>query len=236
MEPRQIIYRFEFSAENTREFTVNIDTNGNAIQEILSVELPEWTDLGFAKCSHCPLQDFEHAKCPLAVQIVQAIEAFQAVISFDHVCLSVVTEERTITQSTSVQRALSSLMGLLMATSGCPYTDYFKPMALFHLPLASADETVYRASSMYMLAQYYRAKAGQETDVTLDGLKQIYHYMAELNRCMVKRIRGAIKQDAAVNALVLLDFFVKSFSYSIEDELEEFQGLFRPFLNINADR
>jgi hypothetical protein len=60
--------------------------------------------------------------------------------------------------------------------------------------------------------------------------------MDELNRCMVKRIQGAIKQDAAVNALVLLDFFVKSFSYSFEDELEEFQGLFRPFLNMDAGR
>lgn len=235
MEPRQIVYRFEFSAEKSQEFTVNIDENGNVVQDALDTNLPEWTDLNFAKCSHCPLQVSEYRKCPLAIQIVQAIEAFQAVISFDHVCLSVTTEERTIRQNTSAQRALSSLMGLLMATSGCPYTDYFKPMALFHLPLASADETVYRASSMYMLAQYYRVKAGQDADLSLDGLKQIYHHMAELNRCMVERIRGAIKQDAAVNALVLLDFFVKSFSYSVEDELEDFQGLFRPFINGNSD-
>jgi hypothetical protein len=30
-----------------------------------------------------------------------------------------------------------------------------KPMARFHLPLASEEETIYRATTMYLLAQYF---------------------------------------------------------------------------------
>ena len=59
-----------------------------------------------------------------------------------------------------------------MATSGCPHMDFFKPMARFHLPLANAEETVYRATSMYLLAQYFLQREGKEADMELEGLKK----------------------------------------------------------------
>jgi hypothetical protein len=42
-----------------------------------------------------------------------------------------------------------------VATSGCRYTAYFKPMARFHLPFANEEETAYRAISMYLLSQRF---------------------------------------------------------------------------------
>ena len=37
-----------------------------------------------------------------------------------------------------------------MALSGCPVLEQLKPMARFHLPFASVEETIYRAASMYL--------------------------------------------------------------------------------------
>lgn len=73
-----------------------------------------------------------------------------------------------------MQRGLSSLLGLILATRDCTYTRYFRPMARFHLPLASEEETIYRAASMYLLAQYLRANDGKQVDINLTRSAEIY--------------------------------------------------------------
>jgi len=84
------------------------------------------------------------------LSLVDLVTRCEELVSYDQIDVRVVTDEWTITQ-----RAISALMGLIMATSGCPKTAYLKPMARFHLPLASEDEAVYRVTSMYLLAQYF---------------------------------------------------------------------------------
>ena len=121
-------------------------------------------------------------------------------------------------------------MGLIMATSGCPHTSFFKPMARFHLPLASADETIYRATSMYLLAQYFLRKQGQETDLELEGLAKIYHNIQLINKALAERLRAITDKDSAINALILLDIFAQTLPYAIEDSLEEVRYLFTPYL------
>ncbi len=54
---------------------------------------------------------------------------------------------------TTAQQAMSSVLGLIMATAGCPWTDRLRPMARFHLPFASEAETVYRSVCMFLLAR-----------------------------------------------------------------------------------
>jgi hypothetical protein len=122
-------------------------------------------------------------------------------------------------------------MGLVIATSGCPYTVYLKPMARFHLPLAGEEETIYRAASMYLLAQYFRRGAGMPEDGSLAGLKQIYRDLQVVNTAMAERLRAVAEQDSAVNALVLLDLFAKTVPYSIEDFLADVRYLFEPYLS-----
>jgi hypothetical protein len=121
-------------------------------------------------------------------------------------------------------------MGLVMATSGCPHTAFFKPMARFHLPLASEEETVYRATSMYLLAQYFLKKEGQNADLELKGLREIYHNMHTVNTAIAERLRGASETDSTVNAIVLLDMYALTLPYVIDESLEEIRHLFRPFL------
>ena len=230
METLKITYTFYFPDQRQETIEVCLEPETLAPVGQLPAVLPEWTRLDFHQCEHCPLNIQTDPQCPLAARLVELVNSFEGILSFEELRVEVVTEERTVTKEVPAQQAVSSLMGLVMATSGCPHMAFFKPMARFHLPLASTEETIYRASSMYLLAQYFLQKAGKEPDVELEGLKEIYRDLETLNTHMAERIRAAISKDAAVNAIVILDFFAKDLSFAIEDQLEEMQPLFDSYL------
>ncbi|HKJ07570.1 MAG TPA: hypothetical protein VKA76_00635, partial [Gammaproteobacteria bacterium] len=140
------------------------------------------------------------------------------------------TPERTVTTNTTLQRGLSSLVGLVLATSGCPHAAFFRPMARFHLPLADENETIYRATSMYLLAQYFVHREGREADLGLSGLTAIYNDVQTINRALAERLRVACEQDAPVNAVVLLDVIAKAMPLTIGSQLAELRHLFRAYL------
>ncbi|HAA77003.1 TPA: hypothetical protein DCE37_17980 [Candidatus Latescibacteria bacterium] len=117
---------------------------------------PEWPRLEFNKCGHCSLSEETTPHCPLSTSISSAVRRFEDILSYEEIEVEVVTERRAIRKSLTAQQGLSALLGLIMATSGFPHTAYFKPMARFHLPFATEDETVDRAASLYLLSQYFR--------------------------------------------------------------------------------
>jgi hypothetical protein len=171
----------------------------------------------------------------VAVHLRKLIAICKNVLSYDTLHVDIITPERIISRGTTAQRGVSSLMGLIIATSGCPHTNYFKPMARFHLPFASAEETVYRATSMYLLAQYFLRKQGAEADLELKGLAKIYHDIQIINKAMAKRLSAITDKDSAINALVLLDIFAKALPFAIEESLEDVRYLFAPYL-IQSDK
>ena len=61
---------------------------------------------------------------------------------------------------------------------------------------------------------------------SLINLKHKYAELEDLNRYIADRIRNAIRKDAAVNAIVLLDILSKEVSYSIDDSLHQISYLF----------
>jgi hypothetical protein len=148
------------------------------------------------------------------------------VLSYDEVKMEVTTPERMVTKNTTAQRAVSSIMGLEMATSGCPRMAFLKPMARYHLPFATQEETIFRVVSTYLLEQYFRHKQAQSVDLDLENLKKIYAEIQIVNMAMTARLRATGVQDSAVNAVVLLDIYAKMLPYSIEDSLEEIRYLF----------
>ncbi|MDF1614467.1 DUF6901 family protein [Desulfurivibrio dismutans] len=187
---------------------------------------PDWTRLGQHQCVACPLTPEQAPHCPAALNLAPLVSNFEHLLSHDEIFLEVITEERKISQQTTIQRAVSSLMGLLMAASDCPRTRFFKPMARFHLPLASEEETIYRAAATYMLTQYFRNRQGRQPDFALDGLNEIYRNIQEVNSAMAKRLRGVTKSDSSVNAIILLDMYAKAMPYAIKQALEELAYLF----------
>ncbi len=221
-----IRYRFIFS--NKREEVIEVEIDRLTMESVSdnSGAPPDWCRLDFHQCPNCPLQIETHPYCPLATRLVKLMGAHKDVASFDEVEMEATTPERRVTKRTTAQRAASSLMGLIMATSGCPKMEFLKPMARYHLPLATEEETIFRAVSTYLLAQYFRHKNALSTDFDLENLKKIYGEISIVNTAMASRLRTASEQDSAVNAVILLDIFAKTLPYSIEDSLEEIRYLF----------
>lgn len=226
----RVEYRFHFPDDPRAEFVVELDEETLQPADSLPDTPPMWTLLEFHQCPNCPLSPRTHPHCPLCVRITPLIERFEGVQSIDEVALEVVTSERRTTQRTTAQRAVGSLLGLLSAASGCPHTAWFKPMARFHLPLASEDETIFRATSMYLLAQYFRQLEGGSADLSFAGLTRIYQQIHIVNTALADRLRAATHADSSVNAVIILDMFTKSLPIVIEESLDEIRHLFAPYL------
>lgn len=231
MKTYTIEYQMSFAKQQRVTYALEFDDQTAQLKNNTPVNLPEWTRLEFKQCTHCPLSGEQHTHCPLAANLVYIIKNFDALMSYDSLELKVITEHRTIYKSTTVQEALGAILGLVIPTCGCPHTAYFRPMARFHLPLASTDETIYRATSMYLLAQYFRKKAGKKTELDFQGLKEIYKNMQILNGAIAERLRSASKTDSSVNAVILLDMFTLVLPIAIEDSLTELRDLFTAYLN-----
>jgi len=191
--------------------------------------LPAWTKINFHQCPHCPLDIQKYTHCPVAIHLIKMIELLKSLLSYDEIHVDITTPQRHVSRETSAQKGISSLMGLIMATSGCPHMEFFKPMARFHLPLSSVEETIYRATSMYLLAQYFLQKEGRKADMELEGLKKIYRNIKIINESMAGRLRAISDKDVALNSLVILDIFAQTLPFAIEESLEDVRYLFSSY-------
>lgn len=225
-----IRYRFE-AADGTRaEFVATMDRETMEAREPEG-DPPPWTALDFRQCPHCPLDPQEHPHCPAAVQLPALLEAFDHLPSHAEARVEVSSAERTVSHETSVQQGMGALMGLLMATSGCPVMAFFRPMARFHLPFATPEETTFRAVSTYLLATYLRAReTGEEPSWSLDGLTEIYRDVHVLNKAMAERIRAATSTDSSVNALIVLDMLAVTLPMDVGAHLPGIRETFQAFL------
>ncbi len=228
-----ITFRYCFRlADGSREiFDLQLDADHLNLLTKPPEILPYWTDLEFHQCPNCPLTHSTHPHCPIAANIVNIVRSFEGLVSYEQIHVEVITKERLTSQDTTAQRGISSLMGLVIAASGCPHAAFFKPMARFHLPLASKEETIYRAVSTYLLAQYFLRKEGKSVDFDLKGLEKIYQNMQVINTFLAKRLRDATATDSSVNAIILLDIYAKSLPFVIGESLEDIRHLFEPFFS-----
>lgn len=219
-------YKFQFSNGSEKEFEVRL--RGDTL-ELLSNQdqpKPDWTKLKNDQCANCPLGD-EVPYCPVAVNLSHLVEFFKDAVSFDRATVSVETDERTYVKETTLQKGLSSIIGMYMVTSNCPVMDQLRPNVRFHLPFASSQETIYRAVSMYLTAQFFRMRKGLQADWTLENLTQIYEGVTKVNRGMSKRLSHASNEDANVNAVIVLSTYGDTMHSFLEDSLQEVESLFQ---------
>lgn len=219
-------YQFTFPDGKKKEFLVDFDNQ--SLQSELTNEnhYPDWAQLEFHQCVTCPLTSEDYLYCPLAVNLVPIIYWCKDLTSYDEVDVTITSAEREVRAHTSLQQSVSSLLGLLMSSSACPKMKFLRPLARFHLPLATHEETIFRAVSATFLKKYFDHKEIKNDEDSLFELKQKYKELQDLNRFIAERIRGATKCDAAVNAIVLLDVLSKSVSFSIDDSLQQIRYLF----------
>ncbi len=222
-----IRYRFHFPGH--REEIVDVKIDKHSMESIASDAIPPaWCKLDFHQCPNCPLRADTTPFCPLAVRLTPLVNILQGVVSFQEVDIEVTAPERVVSGRTTAQRAASSLMGLIMATSGCPHMAFLKPMARFHLPLATEEETIFRSVSSYLLTQYFRKRQQLDADFTLERLKRNYAEIRKINMAMSARLRTVSAQDSTINAIVLLDLLAKTLPDSIDDSLDLIN---HPFMN-----
>ncbi len=227
MDAFQITYRFLFPDGQVREYVVDIDAStGRSKLNAAPVSPPAWTALEHKKCSHCPLQSSEHPHCPIALSMATVVDDFKDHKSFEKVSVEVVTEERTYKKDIALQEGLFGLLGLLMSTSECPYFDFLRPMAMFHLPFSSLKETMIRSVSFYLLRQYFVAKKGGQPDFELKSFGEYYSQVEKVNEAMIERIRSISKADAEANSIVILDGFAKMLSFQLMDGLPDLESYF----------
>ncbi len=227
-----ITYRFLLDETRVLEFPINLDRINLSFINTDKSELPNWTRLDYEpRCVNCSLRNKGELYCPVAVNLKAVVTLFKDLNSYEIIDCQVLTKERNyFKEDISIQAALSSLIGIIMTTSGCEHLDFLRPMVKFHLPFASIEETVYRAASMYTLAQYFRAKRDFNSDLSLSGLVDIYNNIDDVNAKLCRRLREATNKDASLNAVVVLDVFAKMIPMSIEETLKVFELLFSKFL------
>jgi len=223
-------YSFQLPAGGERLFDVHLDADTLELVPAKGMPKPPWTKLKYFQCANCPLgNDIE--ECPVAVSLATLVETFKDAISFENTTVRVTTEERAYEKATTLQKGLSSIIGIYMVTSNCPVMDQLRPMVRFHLPFASMDETIYRAVAMYLVAQYFRMRKGKTPDWELKHLSEIYQEVAKVNDGMSERLRHASTEDANVNALTILSTQGGMVPVYLQDSLADMEHLFRRFID-----
>lgn len=219
------IYNFLFPDGSRKLFQITLDETAHYRNNGKS-DRPAWTLLSHSRCLHCQLPESTTSHCPIALNIADLVASFQDIASYSNCTVSCVSADRMVSKDTIVQDGLSSIMGIIMATSGCPSLDILRPMAWFHLPFASVDESLFRSASTYLLRQYFLAQTGNIPDFSLDKIKDHYLNIEHVNHGMLERIRCATVLDADRNAIVILNSLAQILGMEVDESLETLRPLF----------
>ncbi|UCG77473.1 MAG: hypothetical protein JSV21_07780 [Nitrospirota bacterium] len=224
-----IHYEFVFENGDKKSFTVRLSEKDLSFISDPDKEPALWAKLGLNQCKVCTLKADKKTYCPIAANLSDIVWEFKDFLSYQEVSVKVTSPERSYSKDTTVQEGLSSLIGIVMVTSGCPVMDQLKPVVRFHLPFATMEETVFRMVSMYLLSQYFRKMDGRLADWDLEGLNKIYGNVGQLNRDFAERLTVAANKDANVNALVNLDCFAAGIPMTADEMLDKIKNYFTSY-------
>lgn len=225
-EPLRYRYRFTFPDGTAKRFEISLHRETLELIPATEPTKPEWTRLKYHQCENCPLGD-DVDYCPVAVNLATVVETFKDNSSFENTTVTVEAAQRTYQKATTLQKGLSAIIGTCMVTSNCPIMDQLRPNVRFHLPFASSEETIYRAISMYLTAQYFVMQRGGKPDWELKKLAEIYGAVSVVNRGMSRRLSEASAKDANVNAVIILATLGGSLAHFLEDSLDLIEPWFR---------
>jgi hypothetical protein len=204
-EEDNIVYRISAPGSAALEYSLNFDENFDVVVEERDAQ--DWALLENCQCPNCPYDKADKEYCPVALAISPVLFSVDGAESTEVVECQVLTSERQYLGHIPYQRAIYSLVGLLMATSGCSRFGFLKPMARFHLPFADLEETIARNSGFFLFAGYFE-KPDESLANRLEQLTQHYRELVEVNQALLLRVRGALKKgDVHRNAMIVLSSF-----------------------------
>jgi hypothetical protein len=226
-KPYQFRYVFRFQDNQFKEYRLRLDpVTLGLIREASDQEPADWTLLEYEQCACCPLKTDAYPRCPIAVNIMELVQAFKDVFSYHDCNVICETAERTYSKETSVMEGLSAIFGVIMATSNCPMMEFLKPMARFHLPFSTIEETTVRTASMYLLAQYFRYKNKPGMSFDFSILEKHYARVQQVNEGLLNRINSVGSEDADKNAIITLHSLSQFLSMEIDYSLGGLESIF----------
>ena len=221
-----VTYQLQLQDGTERRYEVDID-RPDRMSELNNEDHPEWTRLDYQKCSNCPFDSAEYQYCPAAIEFEDVAAQFANTASIERADVWVHTRERSYFRNCDMQTMLKSLYGLIMASSSCPILSRLKPLAYYHLPFATLEETVHRLVGTYLTNQYLHQFDGNaKPDWELRGIQDLYKELKVVNLALMKRIRQASQEDANVNAI---QTFI-SISSIVEMGIDDIIGKMLPVL------
>jgi hypothetical protein len=222
----EIIYEFRFTNNIKKHFKIQLDFKTLSINFAEPVIKYGWMQLENEQCGCCPLSCEDYPYCPVAINIGNLTEAFKNMVSYEKCLVLCTTMERTYLKKTSLMEGLASIFGIIIATSDCPIMTLFKPMARFHLPFSTTQETVFRAASIYMLRQYFNHKKNLQPDMDMKFLDEHYNKVRMVNRGLISRLNTVNTNDADKNAVNILFSISQILSREINFNLNSVEHLF----------
>ncbi len=220
-------YTYDFLLPNDKRiaFTVGINPITGQINTC-PLSPPAWARLEFHQCGSCPLTQTEHLFCPIALSISDLVTTFKDTASYVPCTVTCSSRERTISKKTTVQEGLASILGLLMAISGCPVMLFFKPLARFHLPFSTVEESLFRIVAVFLLGQYFSRSDSPDTRIDLGDIKNHYALVQQVNKGILKRIQHISDLDADNNAIITLHSLGQILELEIDTHIESLHHLF----------
>ena len=109
-------------------------------------------------------------------------------------------------------------------------------MAYLHLPVANQQETLVRATSSFLLAQYFLSQGEGGKHCNLDQLTRLYENVRVMNESLSKRLQSLNTGDASPNALVLLHLLSCTLPWSFDETLDQLRTLFQPAIDMLAEQ
>jgi hypothetical protein len=225
-KPYRIVYDFCFSDGRSHHFVILLDAKTGCMIPTGSPPALSWTRLDFEQCRCCPLDPTEISRCPVAVNIADIVETFKDKTSSESCKIRCEVQERIYLKKTTLMEGISSIFGIIMATSCCPVMDFFKPMARFHLPFSTGDESTVRAVSMFLLGYYLQNAGGGSFHMAIKDLEERYARVRQVNEGLFARITHVGSEDADKNAIIMLHSLSMLLGMEINQNLDSITEIF----------
>ena len=219
-------YQIELEDGQCTRFNIQLDPVTLTMLPSSPEPYPPWTQLSYKQCQCCPLSPQTTLYCPIAVNITELVDRFKDILSHKDCTVVCETMDRTYSKKTSAMDGLTSVFGIVMATSNCPVMNFLKPMARFHLPFSSVEETTARSTSLFLLGQYFEYKKGKVKTFDFDQLEKSYVRVQLVNEGLLERIQSLGNQDADKNAIITLHSLSQFLSMEMDFSLNTIAHLF----------
>lgn len=209
-----VVYELRLPDGGEQTFTVDPERAPAAEREAAA----EWTRLETCQCPNCPLAMAEHPHCPAALDLEPVVHQFGDLLSYTEVELRIRQDEREVATRCDMQTALGSLLGLILATGGCPILSRLRGLARIHMPLQSPEETQFRFVGAWLIGELLERP---DQPPSLQGLAALAEDLGQVDKALMQRLRRAAREDASYNALAMLAASALSAQFAVDEAMAD---------------